>query len=369
MKVSKFDVYELSLRTIEPFVTAFGAVVDRPLLILRAESVEGVVAWGEGSALADPVYMPDTSSSVLDLLARFFLPTAVGKSYFTIEDVFEECRQIRGNSAARAAFESVMLDLLAREKSISLTRLIGGQERDVECGISLGIYPSVEDLMTAAEASLHVGFRRLKLKVRPGWDLEPVKAVRAAFPKVPIMIDANASYDRDSAAALIALDGQDLLMIEQPFGVDDLVEHAWLAARCRTPICLDESAASLGQVRAAVALGAVGVVNMKLSRVGGFGQALTIAAFCSDHEIKLWCGGVFESAIGQADGLALASLASFSLPADIGPSERYFLRDVAQDLPCMVRGIMRTPIGVGRGITVDEEFVSKWGSYRFGVEA
>jgi O-succinylbenzoate synthase len=352
------ELFHVRLELTEPFVTSFGRVEARDLILIRAESDAGV-GWGEAPTLREPVYTGETALSSLHVLADFMLPAVLGQPISSAEELLDRIAFVRGNNSARYAIESTVVHLLAAAQGRSTSQFLGGVRSEVDCGLSVGIRPDLDDLVAFVADGLQTGFRRIKLKIRPGWDLEPVRAVRAAFPDVMLSVDANGAYSRDHLDTLTGLDGFDLIMIEQPFGYEDLTTHAALQRRIGTRVCLDESLDSVSSLESAIELGACQAVNVKLSRVGGFVAAKEFHDVCRAADIPVWCGGVFESAIGQSDSLAIASLPGFVFPADIGPSARYFTRDLIDPWIEMEAGQMAVPTGPGIGFPVDEDFIRK----------
>ena len=364
MRIESVEVFHVQLVMTEPFTTSFGTIEVRDLLILRAETDVGV-SWSELPVLRTPSYTAETIFTSLHILVDFMLPAVIGKEFSDVDDLLDLVGSIRGNNATRYAIDSLGYHMLSSKLGASVSEIIGGTNAQVACGVSVGIYSDSAQMLEFIEKCLQEGFLRIKLKIKPGHDVEILDIVRKRFPSVLIMVDANGAYSRDDLHHLEQFEKYNLLMMEQPFGYEDLVTHAQLQKRVSFPVCLDESVASSADFESALELGACRALNVKLSRIGGFHEALRIHKLAKDANIALWCGGVMESGIGQADGLALSSLSTFTFPADIGPSDRYFKRDVVPNLGKLVNGTMLVSSTPGVGFDIDEDFIrgiarSRW---------
>lgn len=352
MKIERVELHHIALPLVHPFETSFGRETVRPC-ILVAVSADGLTGWGECVAGAGPWYSCETVETAWHILGDFLIPAVLGTEVASPQEVAERFAPVRGHPMARAALENAVWDLFARARGVSLAQLLGGTRARVPVGVSVGIEPSLEELIGRVAGYVEQGYGRVKLKVRPGWDVEVVRAVRGRWPDLPLQVDANAAYSRRDIAALRELDALGLLMIEQPFHHEDLVDHAWLQAQLHTPICLDESIRSPDHARWALEIGACRVINIKVGRVGGLTAARRIHDLCAEKEVPVWCGGMLETNVGRATNVAMASLPNFTLPGDISASERYYLEDVAEpNFVLNEDSTLSVPTGPGLGVRV-----------------
>jgi O-succinylbenzoate synthase len=333
MRIEQLDIREIRLPLREPFVSSAGRVEVRRLILLTARDEEGREGWSECVALERPDYVPETVDTAWIALQEWLAPRFVGREIVEPRDAHELLREgIRGHAMARAALEMVFWNLLAQRRGVSLAELLGGERETVESGVVVGLQKDLETTLEAARRALAAGYRRIKLKVRRGFDLEPVTAVtellRAEAPGVALVMDANSAYTLDDLEHLRRFDALGLQMIEQPLHWDDLTDHAELQRQLSTPVCLDESVRGVTAARRMLALGSGRVLNLKPGRVGGLTAALEIHRLCRESGVDLWCGGMLESGIGRAYNVALASLPGFTLPGDLSPSRRYWERDI-----------------------------------------
>jgi O-succinylbenzoate synthase len=354
--IATAELLEVGLPLREPFVTGFGATTTRRTALAHLVDADGAEGWGEAGALDHPYYLPETTATCLAVMAEYGLPMALAAGPEP-GPVAAALRPIRGNSFAKAGVEAAFWVLAAAAGGRPLRDLVGGERDRIPVGESIGIQPTVED--TVAEAHLRVaeGYRRIKLKIRPGWDEQPVAAVRAALGgEVMLQVDANGSYRLDQADELARLDGYRLACIEQPLGWDELLGHAELQRRLRTPVCLDETLRSPADVRRALDLGACRNVNLKPGRVGGVAAAVEVHDLCRERAVPLWCGGMLESGIGRALNLALASLPGFTDPADMSPAAVLFERDLVDPTYSVdPDGFVAVPDAPGLGFPVDRD--------------
>ena len=330
MIFASITLREIQLPLKEPFAISSGVVEVRRILLLELIDRSGATSWSECVAGEEPNYSPETIDSAWYAIRDHLAPRLLGREFASPGEVHQAlCRDFRGNQMARAALEMGAWGLKAVLEDIPLARLLGGTRAKVDTGISLGIQPSPEALVDKAAQALAEGYRKIKMKIRPGADITYLQAVRDALgPQAPLMADANSAYSLDDQNHIAQWDELDLIMIEQPLGWDDLVRHAKLQNALKTPICLDESITSLERARDMVALGSGRIINIKPGRVGGFTESIAIHQFCVEQDIPVWCGGMLESGIGRAYNVALASLPGFILPGDISPSARYWDQDI-----------------------------------------
>jgi O-succinylbenzoate synthase len=352
MRIDQIELYEVHLPLVHPFETSFGREVMRHTVIVAVRGA-GLTGWGEAATMAGPWYEYETVETCWHVLRDFLGPLVVGREIAGASDAVRLMAPVRGHNIAKMGLEAAVWDLLGKVEGRSLSRLLVGTRERVPVGVSLGVQDSVPVLLERIEAFQAQGYSRVKIKIRPGWDVEVVRRVRDRFPRLPLMVDANCAYKLSDAERLNALDRFDLMMIEQPLAYDDLIEHAELQLRLRTPICLDESIPSLAAARAALALGSGRIINIKPGRVGGLVAARNIHDLCQDQGVPVWCGGMLETGIGRAHNVALASLPGFSLPGDISGSARYFAHDVVEP-PFEIRadGTLDVPDGAGIGVSV-----------------
>jgi len=371
MRLHGAELLEIHLPVVDPIVTAAGGEEVRIVLLVRADLGEAV-GWGECVAFHLPYYSSEYIEAAAEVLRHHLVPRlAAAQEPLTPERIPALLAPVHGHRMAKAALECAVLDGWLRAEGRSLADWLGGTRAAVDCGVSIGFQESVEQLVATVGGYLDAGYRRIKLKVGPGWDLEPVAAVRAAFgDEVPLQVDANCAYDpRDAAhlGRLRALDRHGLQLIEQPFGSELLLDHAELAASVETPICLDESITSVATLETALAVGACTVVNVKLGRVGGVLAARAIHDRCEEAGIPVWCGGMLESGVGRAANVALASLPNFRLPGDISESRRYFAEDITTPFT-MDDGQITVPTGPGIGVEPDPERLERLCVRRTPVE-
>ncbi len=340
------------------FKTSFGETTTKSFLLLEFLS-SGLSGFGECVAEAGPFYSPETVGTAGHVLTEFLLPLAVGTEIASPEEFETRATRVRGNRMAKAAVETALRDLFAKASGASLSAALGGTRTTIEVGVSLGISPTVGDTVENVRKHVAQGYRRIKLKIEPGTDVERVSAVREAFPSIALTVDANAAYTLATADRIRALDPFGLDYIEQPLHHEDLVDHAALAKTLKTPICLDESIRSAADARTAIALGACRVINVKIGRVGGHGEALRIHAAASRAGVPLWCGGMLEAGVGRAQNVAIASLPGFSKPGDTSSSSRYFEEDIVTPPLEATAGLMPVPAGPGIGVTVRRDVLEK----------
>lgn len=328
--ISQIDLREIQLPLREPFHISSGFVDVRRILLLLLTESDGTTAWSECVAGEFPNYSPETIDTAWLAIRDWVAPRVLGRRFEDPRDVNRAlARDFRGHNMAKAAVEMGSWGLVAERDATSLTTLLGGERTHIATGISIGIQPQPGDLVKKARSALSSGYRKIKLKVKPGSDIEYVAAVRDALgPEAPLMVDANNAYSVSDFGHLARLDDFNLIMIEQPLAWDDIARHAQLQQRMQTPICLDESITSVDRAEDMIAMRAGRIVNIKPARVSGFQQSLAIHDLCARHEIPVWCGGMLESGIGRAYNVALASLPNFVIPGDLSPSARYWERDI-----------------------------------------
>ena len=364
MKIERIELRHIVLELPQPFITSFGTTTERHLIILKVFSDIGV-CFAESSPREEPDYSYETIQTVLHVLEDFIAPIILNRVIRTIEELHSLLKKIRGHHMAKSGVETAFYHLLSAREGKSLAQYLGGTRTAINVGISLGIPSRVggksahEELLGKVGSALEKQYKRIKIKIKPGWDLEPVRIIRERFGEIPLMVDANSAYSLQDADIFKEMDQYNLLMIEQPLAEDDIYEHSLLQKRIRTPICLDESIESVTDARLAVEIGACQIINIKLCRVGGIYPSIQIHDLCQERGIPVWSGGVFESGIGKADSTALCTLPNFKLPADIAPSDRYFIRDIVSTSLVLEDGQIKVPTAPGVGIDVDERVLEK----------
>jgi O-succinylbenzoate synthase len=340
------------------FRTSFGETTLKKFLLLELRS-GGLVAYGECVAEEDPFYSPETISTEERVLVEYLLPMALGRDLMAPGDFSAHALRVRGHRMAKATVEAALRDLDSKAAGVSLSRSLGGSRTAIEVGVSLGLSPTVAETVENVKRHVEQGYRRIKLKIEPGADVDRVEAVRAAFPSIVLTVDANAAYSIDAVAPLLELDRYGLDYIEQPLHHEDLVRHAELQKRLSTPICLDESIRSSEDARAALSLGACRVINVKLGRVGGLGEALRIHDLALAAGVPVWCGGMLEAGVGRAANIALASLPGFSKPGDTSSASRYFEEDITEPSLEATDGLMPVPQGAGIGVHIRHDVLAR----------
>lgn len=363
MKIEAVELLRFQLPLVRPFRTSFGTQNHRDVILVRV-ATDDSVGWGECVVGVDPFYNEEYTDAAYEVLVRWLIPMVFAHGPLTAEGFAGVVANVVGNKGAKAAFEMALLDAQLRAEGVSLTSYLGGTRSYVPVGVSIGITPTVDDLVTVSQGYVADGYARLKLKIEPGFDVEPVRRVREAVgDAVMLQVDANAAYTAADIDHLAKLDEFNLLLIEQPFEPDDLLTHAAMARKVSTPVCLDESIVSVGATQNALELAACSVVNVKVGRVGGLLASRDIHDLCADRGVPVWCGGMLETGVGRAANVALASLPNFTLPGDISASARYFDRDITE--PWVLRdSSLDVPQTPGLGVTVDEEFVARLGATR-----
>lgn len=354
MKIERAELREIPLRLKEYFEISSGGKQNRRILLLTLAG-EGLEGWGECVVGEDPGYSYETTETAWHLLTDFILPRVIGRDAAGPEDVLAPVSWIRGHRMAKAAVEMAAWDLAARMDGVSLSRKLGGVRTSVPVGVSVGLQKSDELLHEKVAGYIEAGYARVKIKIKPGRDVEMLAGLRERFPDVAFMADANSAFTLADAPRLRELDALKLTMIEQPLSYDDFLEHARLQEQIETPICLDESIESVGDVELALELGSCRIVNIKPGRVGGHASSRRIHDAMRAHGLPVWCGGMLESGVGRAHNVALASLEGFTLPGDISASRRYWERDIVEPEFEVAHGEMRVPDGVGIGVAPSVE--------------
>ena len=359
LRIEAVELRVLSMRLRRPFRTSFGVVQDRTPLLVRLE-LGGLTAWGECVAGEGPWYSPETVGTAWEILSRHLIPSILNRELEDGSALEAALRRVRGHPMARACLEMAFRAGAAAAAGQSLAAHLGGSRERAEVGVSVGIQETAEGLLELVGKHLAEGYRRIKVKIEPGQDVERIAALRRRYPEIALMADANSAYRLEDANRLRELDQFGLLMLEQPLAEGDLLDHATLQRELRTPICLDESIEDARQARQAIQVEACRIINIKPGRVGGFGEARRIHDLAQAARVPVWCGGMLETGVGRAHNLALASLPNFSLPGDISASDRYWTEDIVD--PPFVLGpgsTLDVPKGPGLGVTVKTDLVDR----------
>jgi o-succinylbenzoate synthase len=359
VKIEKIELFLCRLPLVHFFETSFGRSYDRTFVLIRVEG-GGHEGWGESVAEANPYYSSETTETVWHIVSGFVAPLIIGKRFDHPREVYPALKRIRGHNMAKAGVEMAMWDLHARATGQPLSTVLGGTRDRIASGVSIGIQDSLDQLMAKIEKELAAGYQRIKIKIKPGWDLDAVERVRKRFGPIPLQVDANAAYSLEDAAMLAKLDPYDLLLIEQPLDYDDVMDHAVLQRQIKTPVCLDESIHTVRIARDAIDAKACRIINIKPGRVGGHQASIELHDLCAANGIPVWHGGMLESGIGRAHNIHLASLPNFSLPGDIAASKRYYQPDLIEPaIDIAADGTIAVPQGPGIGVNIVRERIEK----------
>ncbi len=353
MRIDRVELILVKLPLLRPFRTSSSVKTHVEHIIVRA-SGEGLVGWGESASPADPYYCPETTETCWHILKDFLVPSVLGREWSSVGEFRSFYRLVKGNNFAKAGLEMAAWRLFALKEERPLHALLGGTRPEILSGVSLGIEDDPGRLLELVSMYVEEGYRRVKLKIAPGKDLDVVEMVRDRFPELPLMVDANSAYTLDDIPHLKKLDVFGLTMIEQPLAHDDIVDHARLQAAITTPVCLDESIHSAEDARKALDLGSCRVINIKVSRLGGLVEARRVHDLCAARGVPVWCGGMHEFGIGRAANVAIASLPGFSIPGDISGSDKYYAEDIVDPPIVAHRGAIAVPYRPGLGFTPDE---------------
>ncbi len=359
MRLREITLREVQMKLVAPFETSMESTDVRRIILVEAD-VDGTVGWGECTAGEHPYYSPEDTDTEWHVLRDYLWPMLNGKDFASAAEIWGLLERVRGHNMAKGALEAAIWDAEAKQKGVPLWKLLGGTREEISSGVSIGIKDSLEDLVAAVRTELAAGYQRVKIKIKPGKDLEPVKRLRQEFPHIKLMVDANSAYHKEDWPLLKQLEGFYLMMIEQPLGWDDLFGHVELQKKLDTPICLDECIHTAEQAEAAIVLGACKIINIKLGRVGGYTVARRIHDLCRQNSIPVWCGGMLESGIGRAHNIALSTLPNFSLPGDVTASRRYWHEDIIEpEVTVSPQGTIRVPTEPGIGFAPRRDFIEK----------
>lgn len=358
--IDQIKLHKLNMRLKNPFTTSFGTMQDRHFFITEAIDKKGNRGFGESVAFISPWYSEETVETNFHVMRDFLIPLLKENKITHPDDVSEIFKPIKRHQMAKSALEGAIWDLYAKQKSLPLAEALGGERSEIDVGVSIGIKDSIDELLAEIEENLQAGYKRIKIKIKPGHDINILKEVRKVYPDVPIMADANSAYTLEDIDHLRQLDDLDLMMVEQPLASDDIVDHATLQRAIETPVCLDESIHSLEDTRKAVELGSCQIINIKIGRVGGLTEAKKIHDYCVKHNIDVWCGGMLEAGVGRAHNIALTTLNGFTLPGDTAGSSRYWEKDIIVPEVVTKNGTIQVPNQPGIGYEIDEEALKQF---------
>jgi O-succinylbenzoate synthase len=355
MRIERVTLYHLRMTLASHFETSFGNQTTRDCILLEVDA-EGLTGYGECTVDYAPGYSSETVGTAWHILKDFIVPVVLGQDVADPEDFHRRVAEVRGNRMAKAGFEMALWDLAGKRAGKSLRTLFAGVRDRVPVGVSVGIQDSPDTLVGVIDKYLEAGYQRIKIKIKPGRDVNDSRQVRAAFPELPLQVDANSAYTLETAEALLPLDALDLLLIEQPLADDDLWDHSRLQKQFRTSLCLDESIHSARHARQALEMGACRIINIKPGRVSGLHEAILIHDLCQLQGVPVWCGGMLETGVGRASNLALASIAGFTLPGDISATARYYAEDITEErFTLNPDSTIDVPDAPGLGVTVDQK--------------
>lgn len=359
MKIEAVTLREIQMPLVHFFETSFGRTYSRRILLITAHG-DGVEGWGECVAGEDPYYSSEWLETAWPTITRYLAPAVLGRCFETALDSAPLMARVRGHRMAKAAVENAIWDVEAKQKKLPLWKLLGGTLREIPCGVSIGIQDSIEQLLDKIQIELASGYRRIKIKVKPGWDVNVLERIRSRWPEIVLSCDANSAYTLDEFEHLGKFDQFDLLMIEQPLWHDDIYNHSRLQQRLRTPICLDESIHHARSAAQAIETGACRIINIKVGRVGGFTEAKRVHDTCAHHNIPVWCGGMLESGVGRAHNIALSTLENFRLPGDVSASKRYWKEDIIEpEVEITPRGTIEIKDDAGTGYRLRADLIEK----------
>jgi O-succinylbenzoate synthase len=359
MRIEQIILREIRMRLKAPFETSFGVMQDRRILLVEV-TADGVRGWGEITTGEAPFYNSETTDTAWHIFSAFIAPLVVGRTFESAAELTSLLDPIRGHYMAKAGIENALWDVEAQQKRLPLWKLVGGTRKEITCGVSLGIRENPSSLVAKVEEELGSGYQRIKLKIKPGKDLDVVAAVRRAFPDILLSVDANSAYRLADANQLAKFDEFNLLMMEQPLEWDDIFSHAILQAQLRTAICLDECINNDRHASGAIDSGSCRIINIKLGRVGGHSSARKVHDVCRERNVPVWCGGMLESGVGRAHNIAMSTLPGFSLPGDVSASQRYWAEDIIEpEVKVTSAGTIAAPEAIGLGYEVKTKVIEE----------
>ncbi|WP_442595694.1 o-succinylbenzoate synthase [Neobacillus sp. D3-1R] len=360
ISIREVTLHRLVMRLINPFTTSFGTFQEKEFFVVEMEDETGASGFGESVAFTSPWYSEETVETNKHMMEQFLIPLLLQSAINHPDDVSKRFESIRRNNMAKSALEVAVWDLYAKRNQNPLYKELGGTKQQIDVGISIGIQPTAKELVQVVEGFVNEGYKRMKIKIKPGSDYEMLKEVRRHFPDILLMADANSAYTLDDLDLLKKLDELDLMMIEQPLAHDDIVDHATLQSELSTPICLDESIHSFEDARKAVELESCKIINIKIGRVGGLTESKKIHDYCAQQGIAVWCGGMLEAGIGRAHNVALTTLPQFILPGDTAASSRYWEKDIIVPEVIVENGVIHVPNRPGIGYEVNRQVLESY---------
>ena len=360
LTIRSIELTEINLPLVHFFETSFGRTYERRIILVRVEDADGAEGWGEITCGEVPGYSDEWTDSAWVTAEMILAPMVVGKDVADASQIFDLMKRARGHRMSKSGIETACWDLEAKKLGVPLWKHLGGVNREIECGVSIGIQDSVEQLIDKIQVELDAGYKRIKIKIAPHWDYDVIKKVREKFPDIPLMGDANSAYTLADIDKLRSLDEFDLMMLEQPLPYDDIIDHAELQRQIKTPICLDEPIKSPDDARKAIALKSGKIINLKNGRVGGHGQSQLVEKVCRENDIPIWCGGMLESGIGRGHNIAISTLAGYTMPGDVSASKRYWHEDIIEpEVEVSARGTITAPEGPGIGFEVRRDRIEQ----------
>ncbi len=358
--IKSIELIEINLPLVHFFETSFGRTYERRIILARVEDADGAEGWGEITCGETPGYSDEWTDSAWVTAEKILAPMVVGKEYASAAGVWGLMKWVRGHRMAKAGIETACWDLEAKKLGVPLWRHLGGVNQTIECGVSIGIQDSIEELIEKIRVEVEAGYKRIKIKISPTWDYDVIKAVRKEFGNILLMGDANSAYTLADIDKLKSLDEFGLMMLEQPLPHDDIIDHAKLQAQIKTPVCLDEPIKSPEDARKAIELKSGKIINLKNGRVGGHSQSKMIEEICRNADMPVWCGGMLESGIGRAHNIAISTLAGYTMPGDVSASKRYWHEDIIEPaVEVSSEGTITAPDGPGIGFEIKKGHISK----------
>ncbi|MGH7245316.1 MAG: o-succinylbenzoate synthase [Candidatus Levyibacteriota bacterium] len=361
MKIKKITLAKVAIPMVSSFTTSFGTITDKPTVIVRIETASGIEAYGESAAMPFPFYSPESTDSCMLVLEKYIAPLVLNKEFSSVEEFVTLYSSVKGNNFAKTGIENAAWMAFSLEKNMSLKELLGGTREKIGVGESIGIKPTIDETLEEIALRIKQGFQRIKVKIKPGWDMTLLQAIRKKWKDVPLMVDANSSYSLTDTPLLKEMDQFDLMMTEQPLEDTDIVDHSILQKEITTPICLDESIHNAEDARRALYLDACKIINIKPGRVGGLLESKKIHDYCQEKNIGVWCGGMLETGIGRAFNIAVSSLPNYIYPADMSPVKFFYKDDLVKDsFTVDNKGFTAVPTKPGLGYEIDTEKIKKY---------
>ncbi len=360
MRIKSLELTEINLPLVHFFETSFGRTYERRIILVRVADESGYEGWGECTAGETPSYSEEWTESCWETIQKILAPMVIGQEVGTAAEIWGLMKHVRGNRMAKAAIETACWDLEAKKFGVPLWRHLGGGNREIACGVSIGIQDSVEQLLEKIKTEIDAGYQRIKIKIAPHWDYDVIKSVRKTFGMIPLMGDANSAYTLADVELFKRIDEFGLMMLEQPLPHDDIIDHAKLQRQISTPICLDEPIKSPDDARKAIELKSGRIINLKNGRVGGHTQSKLVERIARENSMPVWCGGMLEAGIGRAHNIAISTLAGYTMPGDVSASKRYWHEDIIEPaVEVSPTGTILAPEAPGIGFAVNEDRIRK----------